>query len=96
MTTHTPTRQYQLPPNSRPITCSDFIQPLHRLLNDRGLSSHEKEIVLANYFHDVFHILLGKLVALTDTTPISSEEEEKMRGLLEELIRVKKMLREQK
>lgn len=96
MNIRTIARQYQLPPNAHVISCTDFLEPLERILNDRELSAQEKEIRLANYFNDVFHIFLGKLVQLTDTKPLSEQEENKLHSLLNELIRVKTMFRERK
>lgn len=65
-------------------------------LNDRELSSREKEIMLVNHFHDLFHMYLGKLVDLTDTTPLTEEKEKKLRSMFDELIRVKTMIKERK
>ncbi|KKW42260.1 MAG: hypothetical protein UY92_C0009G0064 [Candidatus Magasanikbacteria bacterium GW2011_GWA2_56_11] len=60
-----------------------------RLIRDRELTAQEKDVVLANYYNDIYHLFLNKLVEFHAMPSADKEAEEKLRSLLDELVKIK-------
>jgi hypothetical protein len=61
-------------------------------LRDGGEIDRESLDVLEKYFNDVYNLLLRKISAFTMHELTDSEEELKMQALLQELIKVKRLI----
>jgi len=60
---------------------------------DEGKKHLDKEgVVLENYFNDIYHLFLNKLVLLTHETSLSHEDSTRIRALFEELLKIKALL----
>lgn len=66
--------------------------PLAWLLRDHDLTQEERQQILANYFNDIYHLFLAKIIHIYDAPYINGDDEEKIRMLFEELLKVKRML----
>lgn len=61
-------------------------------IRDQGLSSEDDMDVLEKYFNDIYNLFLRKLSAFAMFEKTDEEETMKMQALLQELIKVKKMM----
>lgn len=64
---------------------------LARLLHDRELTEPEKQKILDNYFHDIYHLFLRTFILSVEKPTLTEKEEAKLRRLLEEVIKIKKL-----
>lgn len=60
------------------------------LLRDEKMSARKKTKILADYFNDVYHLFLCELVQVTRVSKLDVTEEKRLKGLLEELLKVKR------
>ena len=61
-------------------------------LHEGNVSNHDKGVVLENYFNDLYHLFLNKLVKITYENVLPEDEETKLRQLLDEIIKIKNLL----
>ncbi len=54
--------------------------------------SFKKSERLEDYFNDIYHIFLNKLVKITHQSVFEGKDQEKLKSLFEELIRIKSLL----
>ncbi len=64
------------------------------LLHDRAdeVEKHEKEVLLEHYFNDIYHLFLSRFSKLPVVDQVSLDDADALKSLLEEIIRVKKIL----
>ncbi len=48
--------------------------------------------VLEDYFNDIYHLFLNKLVRLTHESSLSKDEQAKLEALFQELLKIKALL----
>ena len=66
------------------------------ILRDGGILCEERReesvLVLEQYFNDMYNLFLRKLTLFASSVPISDEESLKLQALLQELIKVKRLI----
>lgn len=61
-------------------------------IRDQGINSNEKTDVLEKYFNDIYNLFLRKLSSFAMFESLNDEDAIKMQALLQELIKVKKLI----
>ncbi len=92
----TSSTHYSLATKTSFVVLGSSTNSWYSLLHDRELTDEEKAVVLSNYFNDLYHMFLGKLVQITEKPSLTAEEETRLKALLEELIKVKALFTEKK
>ncbi len=62
------------------------------MIRDRGISSEDDISVLEKYFNDIYNLFLRKLSTFAIFEHTSDEESMKMQALLQEMIKVKRLI----
>lgn len=65
----------------------------NRFLFDAARTDEEKHMILDNYFNDIYALFLKKFTGFAIGLETSETDEKKLRDLLDELIKVRNMIR---
>ena len=56
---------------------------------------HDKPVLMENYFNDIYHLFLNKLVRITHDSTLTQEEQLKLESLFQEVLKVKSLLQKE-
>ena len=79
----------------RPKSLLKILDAPNRKMDQQPLSEHD-QIVLHEYFHDLYGVFMKKLSVFVIDSDIVADEAIKLQAMLQEMIKVRKLIREGK
>ena len=81
--------------NLKTVDSSQLRGPKSEPMSIKDIGKESRDLILTQYFTDVYLLFLNKLTALVHANKITEEESSKLQSLLDEMVKVKGLLSKQ-